>query len=130
VKRALKYFFGLVVAVYMISNTGIPVYYHYCGGELESVNALFKSTSCCGDDEDENSDCCQNETKVLAQKSESSLQPVHFKIAPASLLFFSCIKTEHSFPQADHHSIFPPDKHFFPPGGGRDILRQNAVLII
>jgi hypothetical protein len=130
VKHALKYLFGLVVAIYLVSNIGIPVYYHYCGGELESVNALFKTSSCCSNDEDESSDCCQNETKVLAQKSETSFQPDHFKLTPASFLLLSFIKTEYLFPETDNHQFSFPDKHFFPPGCGRDILRQSAVLII
>jgi hypothetical protein len=130
VKHAFKYLFGLVIAIYLVSNIGIPVYYHYCGGELESVNALFKSSSCCGDDEDEDSGCCQNETKVLAQKSETSFQPDYFKLAPASHSLPSFIKTEYFFFETDNHEVLFSHKHFFPPGCGRDILRQSAVLII
>jgi hypothetical protein len=130
VKHTLKYLFALVVTIYLASNTGIPVYYHYCGGELESVSTLFKSSSCCGDDEDEDSGCCQNETKVFAQKSETSFQSDHFKLIPASLSLMACAKTEYFFPGTNAQRVPILHKHFFPPGCGRDILQQSAVLII
>ncbi|WP_317897250.1 HYC_CC_PP family protein [Aurantibacillus circumpalustris] len=62
-----KYLFGLVVITYVITVIGIPVYYHYCGGELEEINYVLKGSNCCGDDDsqEENDGCCKNESHVL-----------------------------------------------------------------
>lgn len=52
-----------MVVVYVTTAIGIPVYMHYCGGELETVSFLVKDNSCCGEEEEEEmpSDCCDNE---------------------------------------------------------------------
>lgn len=51
-----------MVAVYVTTAIGIPVYMHYCGGELETVSFLVKDNTCCGEEEEEMpSGCCDNE---------------------------------------------------------------------
>jgi hypothetical protein len=47
---------------------GLPVYFHYCGGELEEISVLLKNNSCCGEEEDESTmdaGCCENESTVV-----------------------------------------------------------------
>ena len=52
--------------VYVTTAIGIPVYKHYCGGELEKVSLLIKSNSCCGGEEDDMGDgCCANENTFV-----------------------------------------------------------------
>jgi len=54
---------------------GIPVYFHYCGGELEKVDFVTKGSSCCDDQEsdvpEENDGCCKDETLVLQSATDA-----------------------------------------------------------
>jgi hypothetical protein len=79
IKNLKKYFFAFFVAVYLFSAIGVPVYLHYCGGELEEVSYLVKSNGCCGEEEsDETSDCCHNEDVYLKKTTDFSLNILHF----------------------------------------------------
>jgi hypothetical protein len=70
-KKLHTLFFSLLVLVYITTNIGVCVYYHYCGGELEKVSALVKVKSCCdGVDENSGSDCCKNESRHISLKLE------------------------------------------------------------
>ena len=77
-----KYLFACLVAAYLGSILGLPVYYHYCGGELEEVSYLVKPSGCCEDEGDEPDGCCSNETMVLVNaadftsKHSESLSPL------------------------------------------------------
>lgn len=66
---------SITVLVLNIDAFGIPVYYHYCGGELESVDAFLKSGGCCGEEEEEEetSDCCENDVRIFSQSFEFSV---------------------------------------------------------
>lgn len=62
---------------YLVTSAGVPIYLHYCGGELEQVNYVIKSDGCCGDDEstDNNSDgCCRNESLLLVNSADFILK--------------------------------------------------------
>lgn len=66
--RLRTYLFAVFTFSYLLAVSGIPVYLHYCGGELEEISYLSKVNSCCGaeeEEEDESSDCCHNESLVL-----------------------------------------------------------------
>ncbi len=131
-KFYFKYFFAFVVAVYLVNNIGLPVYYHYCGGELESVNALFKTDNCCGGEEDEDSDCCQNETKIISQKSESPLPSLQFKmVAPVIDLNYLPSLYNFKFEHFSSESFLNfKELNFHPPRSGRIILSSKSALII
>ncbi|MBS1638334.1 MAG: hypothetical protein JST26_20640 [Bacteroidetes bacterium] len=79
-KKIHTFFFSFLVFIYTITSIGIPVYYHYCGGELEKVSALIKAKSCCGSS-DEQDNCCKNEVKHYSLHAEFShsgiLKPVY-----------------------------------------------------
>jgi hypothetical protein len=62
-----KYLFGICTLFYLVASNGIPVYLHYCGGELEEVSYLTKGKSCCSDESsnDKPMDCCNNEEYIL-----------------------------------------------------------------
>jgi hypothetical protein len=64
VRTYSKYIFALLVSVYMLTVVGMPVYLHYCGGEVEDVSYLIETNGCC-EDEEPNDDCCRNEGLVL-----------------------------------------------------------------
>jgi hypothetical protein len=54
---------------------GIPVYLHYCGGELENINYVMKGTSCCGEDESSATDgCCKDENLILKSTTDFTLR--------------------------------------------------------
>jgi hypothetical protein len=58
VKKALLYF---SLFVYLIGAINLTGKLHYCGGHLESFRlAGMQPSSCCGDTENEMSDCCKN----------------------------------------------------------------------
>jgi len=131
-KLHLKYFFTLIVTVNLISNTGLPVFYHYCCGELESVTPLFKANGCCGEENEDDSDCCKNETKIIIQKAENNLADFQVRLTPfiTDLTFF-CTYTDndsHCFPMAIFQKI--SSVNFHPPDTGRNILCSKSVLII
>jgi len=87
-----KYLFGLIVAAYVVSVVGIPVYKHYCGGELEKVNYVIKTNSCCcGEEENEsNSGCCKDENIIVKNTPDFTIKKLaHFDTTEISSdLFF------------------------------------------
>lgn len=58
-----------------MSVMGIPVYFHYCGGELEKIDFITKGKSCCDDTEsdapEENKDCCKDESIVIQSAKDA-----------------------------------------------------------
>ncbi len=58
-------------------HIGVPVFKHYCGGELESISVFVKHASCCGEEEDEPSDCCKDEVQVAHHYSTSVLSKIN-----------------------------------------------------
>jgi hypothetical protein len=70
--------FGLVVTAYVVSVIGIPVFLHYCGGEIENVNFVVKgSTACCGEEEDAepmDDGCCKDENLVVKNNTTFTFQ--------------------------------------------------------
>lgn len=75
-----KYFIGFAIMVYCITTIGIPVYFHYCGGELEEITYVVKSNSCCGDEEmhseeaQNDDDCCKDESYLIKTDSHFVLK--------------------------------------------------------
>ncbi len=72
--------------VYLVTVTGVPVYNHYCGGELEEVSLLLKSNDCCGEDEEEDAGCCSDEDFYIRNAPDFVSTSAKFKVLPASLL--------------------------------------------
>ncbi|MBL7931602.1 MAG: hypothetical protein JNL60_06865 [Bacteroidia bacterium] len=86
--------FASLVVVYLITAVGIPVYFHYCGGELEEINYVMKGNNCCsGEEEDSESgpdDCCKDENYVLKTNTDFTFQKFgthHFVKAVNELIF-------------------------------------------
>lgn len=130
--RAYKFIFACIVGVYLCNNIGIPVYYHYCGGELESISTLVKTDGCCGDmEEDEDSDCCKNEVKIIAQFNDSysktNLPQIKNVIMDLgyTMPYFETNLIKSSRTNTGY-LLFKPKI----PESGREILHQKSVLII
>lgn len=82
-----------MVVAYLLSAMGIPIYLHYCGGELEKVNYVIKSNSCCGGDEDDTnatSDCCKDENVFIKNATDFTFRhSAHQELVKAcSQLFY------------------------------------------
>ncbi|MDO8998983.1 MAG: hypothetical protein Q7W45_04385 [Bacteroidota bacterium] len=72
--------FGLIVTSYVISSVGIPIYLHYCGGELENINYVIKGSTCCGEEEDSemmNDDCCKDENLIVKNSPDFTLKQLN-----------------------------------------------------
>lgn len=127
-----KYLFSILVAIYLIGNIGVPVYYHYCDGELESINTIFRSDGCCGEEEKEDSDCCQNETKIVTQKSESSFSPFNVNIKP-NHIDLSGVFNSNVLPTTEKIVVVYDNTLLYELkilDSGRSILKSKSVLII
>lgn len=80
IRSITKYLFGIVVAAYIVMTVGIPVYLHYCGGELETVNYVVKGDGCCGgqDEQDEtDGGCCKNENLLIKNSTDFTLKELN-----------------------------------------------------
>ncbi|MGZ3883053.1 MAG: HYC_CC_PP family protein [Bacteroidia bacterium] len=80
-----------MVATYVTITVGIPVYLHYCGGELEDISYVIKKVSCAGEEEDAKMDCCMDQDLVLRNNPDfTASQPLHIEAAHyCTLLFYS-----------------------------------------
>ncbi len=114
-----------MVVVYLTTAIGIPVYMHYCGGELEKISYLVKSKGCCGSEEedDDMNDCCQDENVTARYAPDFTTKKVvdsNFQISDLNLFFVPAsicdLKTEIA-------ETFI-SKYFFPPP---DILHSNII---
>jgi len=113
-----------MVGVYLTTAIGIPVYMHYCGGELEQVSFVVKSNGCCGgDEEDMDPGCCATENTfarcapdfTFDKSNDSKFQPVDLNLFSAIIPFFE-VRIE---PVSITRS-----KYFFPPP---DLLHSNII---
>lgn len=84
--------FGLVVTAYVVSAIGIPVFLHYCGGEIENVNFVVKgSTACCGQEEDSqpvDDGCCKDEKLVIKNTIDFTLKQINNDLVKSSCQLF------------------------------------------
>lgn len=123
----------MITGVYLINSVGVPVYYHYCDGELESVSALFKSDVCCGEmeTEEEDSDCCKNEVKIIAQFNDTYSEVNSFKVnKPLNPVFALSYWSTSAVLLSEKSSLIFPSFPYKPPSPGRKILDLKSVLII
>lgn len=116
--------FGLMVVMYLTTAIGIPVYMHYCGGELEKVSYLIKTNGCCGsEDEEDMGDCCQDENTVARYAPDFTTRKVvdsDFQITDLHLFTISTLTI-------DVKAVIKPvfvSKYFYPPP---DILHNNII---
>jgi hypothetical protein len=113
-----------MVCVYVTTAIGIPVYMHYCGGELEKVSFLVKSTSCCGEeDEDMDDGCCADENTFARYTPDfTAKKEVNSDFQITNLNLFSISTLLYDF-EIESISIVV-SKYFFPPP---DILHCNII---
>lgn len=113
-----------MVCVYVTTAIGIPVYMHYCGGELEKVSFLIEAPGCCeGEEPGEADGCCDNENTVARYSPDFTVKKVvdsNFNIADLNL--FVVATSIFDF-RIESNSVFV-SKYFFPPP---DILHSNII---
>jgi hypothetical protein len=113
-----------MVCVYVTTAIGVPVYMHYCGGELEKVTFLVKTNSCCGEEEEDmDSDCCANENTVARYAPDFTTKKVvdsNFQIADLNLF---AVSTTLFDIEIESVSLII-SKYFFPPP---DLLHSNII---
>jgi hypothetical protein len=68
-----KIIFATLVSVYVFTTVGVCIIAHYCGGEVEKVSLFTKTDSCCDGEEQENSDCCKDDSKHVVFASDFTL---------------------------------------------------------
>ncbi len=68
----------MIVASYVTAAIGVPVYLHYCGGELENVSYVIKKVTCCGEEEESSDmmDCCKDQNLVLRNAPDFTLKQI------------------------------------------------------
>jgi hypothetical protein len=106
-----------MVGIYLTTAIGVPVYMHYCEGELEKVSYLIKSKGCCENDEDGGmACCCQDESAVVRcapdftfKKSvDSNFKIADFNLFTVTIPFFD-IRIEPVSVIASKYFFLPPD---------------------
>lgn len=129
-----KYLFASLVVVYVITAVGIPVYFHYCGGELEKINYVLKSDGCCGDDEDsaDANDCCKDENYVLKSNADFTFQKFgdHSFVTAVSDLIFTHV---FYFPSTTVNTISSNHLAYLeagPPRNQNELIIQTTVIRI
>jgi hypothetical protein len=109
---------ALLVAAYFISLLGMPVYFHYCGGELEDISYFMKADGCCEGEDNSGEgpdDCCSNEDLYVVNsadftaKSSSGIMPLKMlgELACLPVLSYSDLLSKFSV-RASQFSERPP----------------------
>lgn len=107
-----------MVAVYVTTAIGIPVYMHYCGGELEKVSFVVKINSCCGgEEEDMDEGCCANEDTYARYAPDFTAKKLNsgcdFQVPSINLLITNIFHARCFGEQTDIaivQFVFPPPK--------------------
>jgi hypothetical protein len=83
----------LILAFYLFSISGIAAQFHYCNGELETIELGFGSSDdCCCDGKTTCKSCCKNEqigVDLSAHFANKVATQKPFDFSPAQTLHFS-----------------------------------------
>jgi hypothetical protein len=111
---------------------GVPVYLHYCGGQLEKVNYMVKTSGCCEDgDEDsqEDSGCCENEGSYVQNHTDFTLKLVSLFTGHLPRLFVSELFSDYDF-SLTQKTIVSLNRIFPPPDQYSESVISTTVLRI
>lgn len=115
-----------------MASVGLPVYMHYCGGELEKISYFVKGSSCCGEDESdqEDSGCCRDEGLVIKSNFDLVLDqaPVCSPCKTELSLFYSPIPTLSYF--SPGYLRLVSNTEMWPPPGIQSKIISSTVLRI
>lgn len=136
IKNIKKYLFSLVVLTYFVPTIGIPIYLHYCGGELEKINYLVNTRACCDGEDEEQAEatngCCKNEQIVLINGSDFTFDSSYnYKFSQTYTQSFCAIlpiylqtKRDNFHEQSNYSQNFLPQKLL------QSLLVFSSVLLI
>jgi hypothetical protein len=118
--------FCLIVTAYVVSAIGVPVYLHYCQGELEQVSYLVKGNSCCGESDGNamQNDCCKDENIIIKHNPNFTFNQsnnAYFQKSVCNLFYFSFSVLKINF----QHNYFLPSISFESP----PTKIQNTLII-
>ena len=111
----------------------MPVFLHYCGGQLENINYVIKGAGCCDEDEDSssNDDCCKDENYIIKNNPNFTLNQFNynafFKISSHFLYIkynYYCIK------KIDFIYTLIPQNKFPPPKLQSSLIISTSILLI
>lgn len=112
----------------------MPVYLHYCGGNLEEISYLVKTSNCCGEEESEEeaSDCCRNEHFYLKYNPDFSFQQqkTNFSALGKGSLNAEILTACHLNILPSHDSELTIQKHFPPPKIYQKTLLHSTFMRI
>jgi hypothetical protein len=116
-----------MLAVYLFTTIGIPVYMHYCGGELEKVSFLVKSDSCCSEEEEDMDDgCCANENTFARYAPDFTAKKINtgvdFILPSIDLIYSELFQTSITI----NNVSSPSEEFLFPPPK----LLQNTIVSV
>jgi hypothetical protein len=113
-----------MMVVYLTTAIGIPVYMHYCGGELEKVSFLIQGDGCCDGEEPGDADgCCDNQNTFARYSPDFTVKKVvdsNFHITDLNLF----VVAPSVFDMKVGSDPVLVSKYFFPPP---DILHQEMI---
>jgi hypothetical protein len=136
IKSIKKYLFSLLVLTYFVPTIGVPIYLHYCGGELEKINYLVNTRACCDGEDEEQAEatngCCKNEQIVLINGSDFTFDSSYnYKFSQkytqcfcAALPVYSQTKWDNFHEQSNYSLNFLPQKLV------QSLLVCSSVLLI
>lgn len=64
----------LLLSAQTVMQAGIPVFFHYCDGDLATISFFEKGDGCCGDEAAKDMDCCSTDITILQQHSDFTAQ--------------------------------------------------------
>lgn len=121
-----KYAFAAAVFIYVLAALGMPVYLHYCGGEVEEISYLVKAGSCCDGEDTEENDCCHDEGVVLQYQEDFTLKTPGSDLILAVIDLPSFHKPQNNF-SFSSYTLFTHTEHVLPPLQQAEI---NAVTVL
>jgi hypothetical protein len=114
----------------------MPIYLHYCGGELEKINYLVKSKSCCDGEDDEQEEasngCCKNEQIFLKNGSDFTFDSSYnYKFAQTyTQAFYAIIPAYLPIASNNFHLLSNYSQTFRPPKLQQSLLVSTSILLI
>ena len=113
-----------MVVVYVTTAIGVPVYKHYCDGELEKVSFLIEAPGCCdGEEAGVADDCCDNENTIVRYSPDFTIKKdVNSDLLITNFNLFVLAPVLYDF-KIEAVSILT-SKYFFPPP---DLLHTNII---
>ncbi len=91
---------------------------HYCGGELETVSFVVKSSSCCGGEEEDMDDgCCANENTFARYAPDFTAKKINtgseIVVPSVNLIYYTLFQFEFKLSNVEGECIscfVPPPK--------------------